>query len=84
MATQRFDPNGEMYDPTGYTVAQGTSFAGPMVAGAAALVKQRNPQWTSAQIKSALVNTATMVIGDFDSNNSPVQASVLGHWGRQA
>ena len=75
-ATQRFDPNGDLYDPTGYTVGHGTSFAAGMVAGAAALVKQRNPQWTSAQIKSALVNTATTLIRDY-TDNGLIQASVL-------
>ena len=64
MATQRLDPNGEMYDPTGYTVASGTSFSAPTVAGAAALVKQIHPGFTPAQLKSALVNTATQDITD--------------------
>jgi subtilisin family serine protease len=41
MATQKYDPNGDMYDPSGYTAAQGTSFAAPMVAGVAAMVKQQ-------------------------------------------
>jgi uncharacterized protein (TIGR03437 family) len=59
MAAQTYDPNGVMYDPTGYTVQQGTSFSGPMAAGVAALVKQRNPQFTAAQLKSAIVATAT-------------------------
>ena len=77
LATQKFDPNGDMYDPSGYTTAQGTSFAAPFVAGAAALVKQRNPQWNAAQIKSAVVNTATAVIQDYDQNGNRIQASVL-------
>lgn len=59
MAAQKFDPNGVMYSPTGYTVAQGTSFAAPMVAGAVALVKQKNPKYTPAQLKSAVVNSAS-------------------------
>lgn len=62
MATQRFDPDGEMYDTSGYTVADGTSFSAPTVAGAAALVKQKNPRFTPAQLKSALVNSATQDI----------------------
>jgi subtilisin family serine protease len=36
----------------------GTSMSSPHVAGAAALLLQRNPEWTPAQVKSALVQTA--------------------------
>jgi subtilisin family serine protease len=39
----------------------GTSMATPVVAGVAALVKQANPRWTPALIKSALINTAQSV-----------------------
>jgi len=63
-AAQSFDPNGDLYDPSGYTAAQGTSFAVPMVAGAVALVKQRNPGFGVAQLKSAVVNTAANEIND--------------------
>ena len=40
----------------------GTSMASPHVAGAAALLKQRHPTWTVAQIKSALVLTGSPVV----------------------
>jgi subtilisin family serine protease len=40
----------------------GTSMASPHVAGAAALLKQRHPTWTVAQIKSALVLTGNPVL----------------------
>lgn len=76
-ATQTYDPNGDMYDPTGYVSADGTSFAAPLVAGAAALVKQKNPGFSPAQIKSALVNTANWNIGDFDSSGKEFRARIL-------
>ena len=58
MAAQRLDPNGAVYSADGYTVADGSSFSTPMVAGAAALVRQKHPTFTALQTKSALVNSA--------------------------
>lgn len=58
MATESLDAQGEMYSANGYTVADGTSFAVPLVSGAAALVKQKHPNFSVLQVKSALVNTA--------------------------
>jgi minor extracellular serine protease Vpr len=75
-ATQSFDPSGEMYDPMGYTTVQGTSFAVPFVAGAAAIVKQQNTQLTPADIKSKIVNTANEVLWDFDFSGNRVPARV--------
>ena len=42
----------------------GTSMAAPHVSGAAAVLLQRHPAWTVAQIKSALVLTGNPVHGD--------------------
>ncbi|MFI6183564.1 S8 family peptidase [Nonomuraea sp. NPDC051191] len=46
-----------------YTAASGTSMATPHVAGAAAIVKQRHPDWTARQIKDALVGSAKPITG---------------------
>jgi len=68
-ATESLDPTGDLYDPTGYTTVEGSSFAAAMVAGAAALVKQANPGFSAAQIKSALVNTASIDASDIADNS---------------
>jgi minor extracellular serine protease Vpr len=48
-----------MFDPTGYIKASGTSFSGPHVTGAVALIKQAHPDYTPDMIRAALINTAT-------------------------
>ena len=64
---QNYDPNGELYTSSRFLAADGTSFAAPLVAGAAALVKQAHPTWTATQIKSALVNNSAqdVTVDDF-------------------
>jgi len=64
MATETYDSDGAMWDPSGYTAASGTSFATPMLAGTAALVLQKNPGFTPAQLKSAVVGAANQIITD--------------------
>jgi minor extracellular serine protease Vpr len=59
-ATQKFDPNADTYDVTGYATFAGTSFAVPFAAGVAAMAKAANPALnTPSKLKSAVVNTAT-------------------------
>ena len=45
----------------GYANYSGTSMASPHVGGAAALIKQAHPDWTPAQVKAALMNTAALL-----------------------
>ena len=80
MATQRLDPNGDMYEPSGWVAAQGTSFAAPIAAGVAAIFKQRFPNATPAQIKSGVVNSASADIdGNIDGNLvSPARVTAMG------
>lgn len=64
VATQTLDPFGDMWDASGYTLVNGTSFSAPMVAGAAAVVKAARPGLDAAAVRSALVNTAAAASDD--------------------
>jgi len=61
-AAQKEDASGEIYDPSGYSVVDGTSFSSPMVAGGGAALKVARPRLTPPQYKSLLVNTSTAVV----------------------
>ncbi|BDC50931.1 hypothetical protein F183_A32470 [Bryobacterales bacterium F-183] len=57
-ATQTFDAQSDMYDVTGYTVVDGTSFSTPLVAGIAALLKATRPGLSVDDYRSLVINTA--------------------------
>ncbi len=75
-STQSLNPFGDMFSATRFLVSGGTSFATPMAAGAAALVRQVHPGYRPEQIKSALVNTALLVTTTEDG--APVTAQNVG------
>jgi subtilisin family serine protease len=57
-----------------YAISDGTSFSAPHVAGAAALLLERHPDWTAKQMKSALMSTAGPA---FANSSLTEEASVL-------
>jgi hypothetical protein len=57
-----------------FVVLDGTSMAAPHVSGAAALLVERHPAWSAAQIKSALMSTAGPAWAD---TAQTTEASVL-------
>jgi subtilisin family serine protease len=57
-AAETSDPLGALYSPNGYGIVQGTSFAAPLVAGAAAVLKAARPGFTALQYRSLLINSA--------------------------
>jgi len=72
-ATQTVNTSGELYDASGWTLTQGTSFSSPLVAGAVALLKSAKPGLTAAQYRSLLVNSARPIpVGD--AQLSPIVA----------
>jgi len=76
LAAQNLDPFGLLFSSNRYVAADGTSFATPLVAGAAALVKQAHPAYTPTQIKSALVNSAAQDTTT-DDGHSDVNGNLL-------
>jgi subtilisin family serine protease len=57
-------PAGCPDDGSGWAFFSGTSMSTPHIAGSAAVLLNLNPSWSPAQIKSALVNHADLVVKD--------------------
>ena len=57
-------PAGCPGDGSGWAFFTGTSMSTPHIAGSAAVLLQLYPDWSPAQVKSALVNRADMVVQD--------------------
>ncbi|TMW71902.1 peptidase S8 [Alteribacter natronophilus] len=58
-------------NPHGYGAFQGTSMAAPHVAGAAALLLEKNPDWSVDNVKAALMNTAEDLIDPTTGKSYP-------------
>ncbi|MGC9520331.1 MAG: S8 family serine peptidase [Anaerolineae bacterium] len=61
----------------GYGQASGTSMAAPHVAGAAALLRALHPDWSNADIKSALMSTSKY-LEVYNADGSPAQPLDMG------
>jgi len=66
-----------------YRAGSGTSFATPLVAGAVALLLEAHPDWTPADVRAALLATASQNADpDNDYGWGIVNAQAAVNWGR--
>lgn len=84
-ADQQFGHDGHEPSAGDYNYLSGTSMSSPHIAGAAALVKAVNPEWTPDNIRSALAMTASRTVKKengvtaadwFDSGSGRVQVDL--------
>src|SRR5438046_393794 len=71
-------PAGCPGDGTGWAFFSGTSMSTPHIAGSSAVLLGLNPDWSPAQIKSALVNHADLVIKDAVTGTHDVGPTAQG------
>jgi subtilisin family serine protease len=65
--------------PPCFAFFQGTSMATPHLAGSAAVVRQQHPDWTAAEVRSAIVNTADRgVLRSFSTGGSQNIVNING------
>ena len=65
-AAPRYNDQGILFNPSGFETVSGTSFAAPVVTGAAAIVWQAYPSFTARQVASVLINSASREILEDD------------------
>ncbi len=66
-------------EPPCFAFFSGTSMATPHLAGSAAVVRQQHPDWTAAQVRSAIVNTADQgVLKDYQQANPVSDVNIIG------
>ena len=71
-------PAGCPSDGTGWAFFSGTSMSTPHIAGSSAVLLGLNPDWSPAQIKSALVNRADLVVKDAVTGTHDVGPTAQG------
>ncbi len=65
--------------PPCFAFFQGTSMATPHLAGSAAVVIGAHPDWSAAEVRSAIVNTADQgVLKKFDGSNPASDVNLIG------
>ena len=65
--------------PPCFAFFQGTSMASPHLAGSAAVVRGQHPDWSAAEVRSAIVNTADQnVLKNFSTGNPESDVNVIG------